>query len=284
MPIFFGSPSSSLHACASRPASLRPTAARASLPPPQPHLSARLRAHHFGGCSLVTPSGLICGDPMHKFSMQRSAPTSAGAHGPLRARLEPRLDPVKGPLNPSFYPTAAGCPPSSPALSYLLSSAFSIWKMRWRPRWCGRPRRTAWWQGWRLRWPPGPASRQRSRAVIPGRFSKIRPMWPASRCTVCLQTRLSFWQGEYRLWRGSARRADGQRARHGRADAQEARPSVQVRAHGNLTLALTSSPPPPPAAPWPRPAAAPARRVLHQQPPVRPQRQASRQLQQDEAA
>jgi len=195
-----------------------------------------------------------------------------------------RLDPVKGPLNPSFSPTAASRPPSSPSLSYLLSSAFSIWKMRWRPRWCGRPRRTAWWQGWRLRWLPGPASRQRSRAVIPGRFSEIRPMWPASRCTVCLQTRLSFWQGEYRLWRGSARRADGQRAGHGRTDAQEARPSVQVRAHGNLTLALTSSPPPPPAAPWPRPAAAPARRVLHQQPPVQPQRQASRQLQQDEAA
>ena len=87
MPSFFGSTSSSLRACASRPASLRSTTACASLSPPLPHLSARPRAHHFGGCSLVTPSGVICGDPMHRFSMHRSAPTSAGAHGPLRARL-----------------------------------------------------------------------------------------------------------------------------------------------------------------------------------------------------
>ena len=49
----------------------------------------------------------------------------------------------------------------------------------------------------------------------------------------------------------SARRVGGQRSGHGRADAQEARATAQVRAHGSMALALPSSPPPSPAAPRP---------------------------------
>ena len=49
----------------------------------------------------------------------------------------------------------------------------------------------------------------------------------------------------------SARRVGGQHSGHGRADAQEARATAQVRAHGSMALALPSSPPPSPAAPRP---------------------------------
>jgi len=81
----------------------------------------------------------------------------------------------------------------------------------------------------------------------------------------------------------SARRVGGQHSGHGRADAQEARATAQVRAHGSMALALPSSPPPSPAAPRPPATSSTSMTGSPSAPPVQPKRQASRQLRQEEA-